>query len=269
MSLLKTTWFLFERKTKLTEEYSANSKFGFYRLLYAFGGSCIYEDENGSEILDSGAVYLLPAKSYSLKQNNDEIFDHIWGQFQIDGWQINEIIEINIKNDPVYTNYLSLIKSLSECYYNENGENITALSGGEKFFPVFSNLFSSFITYLYLYIYKTDDNKNFLDKVIDYIKNHLSSDLSNDTLAETVQYSRAHFIQEFTKAYGISPQKYVVKVRISLAIQMLMNNEKIYNIAYKVGYDNPKSFARAFKRETGISPQKYKEINHLNFNKAL
>ena len=81
-----------------------------------------------------------------------------------------------------------------------------------------------------------------------------------------MQYSRAHFIQEFTKAYGISPQKYVVKVRISQAIQMLMNNEKIYNIAYKVGYDNPKSFARAFKRETGISPQKYKEINHLNFN---
>ena len=266
MGLPKTTWFSFERRTKLPAEYSANSKFGFYRLLYAFGGSCIYEYENGTRVLESGAVYLLPAKAYSIKCNDGECFDHIWAQFQIDGWQFNEIIEINIKNDPVYANYLSLIRSLSECYYNESGENITSISGGEKIFPVFSNLFSSFATYLYLYIYKTDDNKNFLDKVVDYIKNHLSSDLSNDALAETVQYSRAHFIQEFTKAYGISPQKYVVKVRISRAIQMLMNNEKIYNIAYKVGYDNPKSFARAFKRETGISPQKYKEINCLNLS---
>ena len=127
MSLLKTTWFLFERKTKLTEEYSANSKFGFYRLLYAFGGSCIYEDENGSEILDSGAVYLLPAKSYSLKQNNDEIFDHIWGQFQIDGWQINEIIEINIKNSEfsgtinlIIISTVNFINSYRKCSQNYN-----------------------------------------------------------------------------------------------------------------------------------------------------
>lgn len=45
---------------------------------------------------------------------------------------------------------------------------------------------------------------------------------------------------------------------------MLMNDEKVDDIAYRLGYESPKSFSRAFKREVGISPQHYKILHYYN-----
>ena len=44
------------------------------------------------------------------------------------------------------------------------------------------------------------------------------------------------------------------------ALKLLSDNTmKIYEIAYAIGYDNPKNFTRAFKKYWGKSPWEYKE----------
>lgn len=269
MDNIKLTWFLFGRQSGIPEEYATMSHFGFYRFYYVCDGESYFRDENGTIRLEKGNVYLLPRKSYALTTGESKYFYHIWGHFQIEGWQFNNVIKINLSDDPIFQNYVSLIQQMAEVMLHNPNEQTAAydmitLFSDERYFPVMSETVSAFVTYLYLNLHHHRENKSTLEAVVDYINRNLSLDLSNEALAQIAQYSRAHFIQEFTHAYGIPPQKYVVKARISQAIVMLMNNEKVYHIAYKIGYDNPKSFARAFKRETGLSPQKYKEIHYLN-----
>ena len=88
-----------------------------------------------------------------------------------------------------------------------------------------------------------------LQVIIDYITFNLDKDLSNENLAKIVMYHKNYFIQKFTEKYAMSPQKFVLKTRISEAIMMLMNDVKIQDIAFRLGYENAKSFSRAFKRK--------------------
>lgn len=271
MSSVNITWFLFGRQTEIPEEFASSTNFGYYRFYYVKGGSCYFCDNKERVLLEQGNIYLLPRKPYSLTYGEENYFDHIWGHFQIEGWQFNNIIKVTPSDDPVFEDFTQLISDLSASHFSppkafDRQTDMINQFSDDPCFDITSNIFSSFVNYIYLTLYNSDVYKKPLDGIIDYINDHLDKDLSNDTLAEIAQYSKAHFIQEFSRIYSISPQKYVIKARMSQAIIMLMNNEKIYNIAYKVGYDNPKSFARAFKRETGLTPQDYRTIHYLNIH---
>lgn len=271
MNSIRTSWFLFGRQSEIPEEYAVMSNFGYYRFYYVESGSCYFQDNNERILLEAGNIYLLPRKSYSLTYSEEKRFEHIWGHFQIDGWQFNNPIKLDLRDDIIFSDYAQLLRKLASTVFHkpasfENQTDMICLFSDDCYFDTVADFLCSLINYIYLSIHKSDVNKKPLDAIIDYINSNLDKDLSNDTLAEMAQYSKAHFIQEFSRIYNISPQKYVIKARMSQAITMLMNNEKIYNISYKVGYDNPKSFARAFKRETGLTPQDYRIIHYLNIH---
>ena len=67
------------------------------------------------------------------------------------------------------------------------------------------------------------------------------------------------FKRRFKSATGYTPLEYVQTLRIEEAKQMLeTSDEPIDDIAESVGYDEPNSFRRLFKRTTGISPHQYR-----------
>lgn len=67
------------------------------------------------------------------------------------------------------------------------------------------------------------------------------------------------FKRRFKSATGYTPLDYVQTLRIEEAKQMLeTSDEPIDDIAESVGYDEPNSFRRLFKRTTGISPHQYR-----------
>ncbi len=52
----------------------------------------------------------------------------------------------------------------------------------------------------------------------------------------------------------------LTRIRMEKAAKMLGDVQyKAYDIAYYVGYDNPKSFSRAFKNYYGCSPMEYRQ----------
>ncbi|WP_339631028.1 helix-turn-helix domain-containing protein [uncultured Sneathiella sp.] len=67
------------------------------------------------------------------------------------------------------------------------------------------------------------------------------------------------FKRRFKSATGYTPLEYVQTLRIEEAKQMLeTSDEAIDDIAESVGYDEPNSFRRLFKRTTGVSPNRYR-----------
>lgn len=67
------------------------------------------------------------------------------------------------------------------------------------------------------------------------------------------------FKRRFTTATGYSPIAYVQRVRVEEAKRRLERTaEPVNAISYAVGYEEPASFRRLFKRVTGVSPGAYR-----------
>lgn len=79
-----------------------------------------------------------------------------------------------------------------------------------------------------------------------------------ETLAARAGMSRASFAAKFRNKAGITPLEYLTKQRIAAARVLLREDFAISEIANRVGYDSPISFARAFARVAGTTPGAYR-----------
>lgn len=89
---------------------------------------------------------------------------------------------------------------------------------------------------------------------------HITSALPIRDLARQIHMSESHFCHQVKALLGVAPQTYVREQRIARAMAMLRSSPmRIEEIAIKLGYDEPTSFFRAFKRATGMTPGEYRQ----------
>jgi AraC family transcriptional regulator len=95
-----------------------------------------------------------------------------------------------------------------------------------------------------------------LQKVREFILNHLAEDLLISAIANEIGMSKYHFARLFKQSTGISPYQYVIKCRIERA-KILLSQEKlrISDVASIVGFSDQSQFTRHFKRLLGVTPQ--------------
>lgn len=80
-----------------------------------------------------------------------------------------------------------------------------------------------------------------------------------EKVARRLGYSRAAFYVAFARAAGMSPMAYVMDLRLREAKRLLRDSEKnIDEIAESVGFGSASSFAAAFRRREGESPNAYR-----------
>ncbi len=94
---------------------------------------------------------------------------------------------------------------------------------------------------------------------IDYMEANLLKDCTVEEIAQTVNISPFYFQKGFKIMTGYSIGEYIRNRRLYLAaLDVVKNEEKIIDLAYKYGYDTPESFTKAFSRFHGISPMQIK-----------
>lgn len=92
----------------------------------------------------------------------------------------------------------------------------------------------------------------------EYIRNNLSRNLKAKDVAAQVNLSEAYFAIYFKDKTGVNFRDYLLNVRMEYAKQMLKSHvANISEIAYRTGYQDYRSFSRAFKNETGMTPSEY------------
>lgn len=99
-----------------------------------------------------------------------------------------------------------------------------------------------------------------MSRALARIHDDLSSPMRVEDLAAEVGMSRSAFVDRFTDVIGLGPRRYILQQRMEAAVLMLRDTDlSVSEVAYRVGYDAPEAFSRAFKRETGASPA---ELRH-------
>ena len=100
-----------------------------------------------------------------------------------------------------------------------------------------------------------------MQRVLDYIDQHLDGDLDLERLSSVAAFSKFHFHRQFAATFEMSVHRYVQLARMKRASQRLAygNAESVTDIAMDAGYDAPDAFARAFRRRLGQSPSSFRK----------
>ncbi len=106
------------------------------------------------------------------------------------------------------------------------------------------------------------------NQAINYIKeNFTQNDLTLNLIAEQLHISQSYLTRIIKQKTGISFTDYLNKLRINMAIKLLLDKDRDYtinDIANMVGYSSQHYFSRAFKNYIGLSPNQYRNQNLIN-----
>ncbi|HWT50981.1 MAG TPA: AraC family transcriptional regulator [Caulobacter sp.] len=100
-----------------------------------------------------------------------------------------------------------------------------------------------------------------MQRVLDYVDQHLDGDLDLETVSRVAAFSKFHFHRQFTATFGLSVHRYVQLARLKRASHRLAAKDahSVTQIAMEAGYDAPDAFARAFRRRFGQSPSSFRK----------
>lgn len=125
----------------------------------------------------------------------------------------------------------------------------------------------SLLTELLVYMQRTPDAQRELRQVPpavltvqNYIENHFAEPVSISDLAAQVYLTPCYLTHCFRDATGYSPKQYLVLHRISRAKELLAETDlPVAEAAYRSGFSDVNNFIRTFKRDTGLTPLRYRE----------
>ncbi|MDR7327140.1 MULTISPECIES: AraC family transcriptional regulator [Catenuloplanes] len=98
-----------------------------------------------------------------------------------------------------------------------------------------------------------------IEQLTDYMRAHLADDLTVDDLASVVNVSKFHFIRTFAATTGLTPSRYLRRLRARTAAELLTATTlPIATVAARCGYRSAGQFAVVFRGEHGVSPSAYR-----------
>ena len=93
-----------------------------------------------------------------------------------------------------------------------------------------------------------------------FIDQHYTEQISLTRLADKFNFSISHLSSLFKKTYQISPNEYIIRLRIERAKALLTENRdtSVRRISELIGYTDPYYFSRLFKMSVGCTPSDYR-----------
>ncbi len=227
----------------------------FYAVVLFTQGAIEYDFNGQSVVAQKGDLLFLPCNvPYSGKQRSDRV-----SYFVIDFTAIAPKIE-NAFSVP----YLIKAKNFEQSYSRFQDamrlwrENI--LHGDLQIKALLYSVMSE--------IFLPDDTGLSTirdDKIVRYIISNIENpELKVADLCRAFYISESQLRRNLKKRTGLSPNEYILTLRINKAKNELFSTDKsIKDIAFSCGFSSPYYFSRCFSNSTGISPLKYRKLTRI------
>ncbi len=219
---------------------------GIHRFYLILGGEGQYTDSDGKHEFEKNCFYLFPQNiPFKAQQNENNPINHMFFDFSIvPPLKTTCVSKLHLNDD-------CICKQLSDTLimlFKENPRDDYTIK------KVFAVLLHRFCKILNL--------ENITDKriqsVLMFIHNKYQTPITNAQMAELVHLDENHFIRIFNKSMGITPYKYLLRYRLNVAANMLMDGKSVYETAISSGFSDSASLSHTMKRETGLTPSELK-----------
>ncbi|WP_211748079.1 AraC family transcriptional regulator [Paenibacillus sp. Marseille-Q4541] len=106
---------------------------------------------------------------------------------------------------------------------------------------------------------------NTMRQAIRYIEEHYHMPIKIEDVANHVFVSPSYFSRTFKRATGCTVTEYIIKCRLKMAKELLVQNERpLGEIAQLSGFCGQSYFSRVFKQLEGTTPLDYRRTMQLN-----
>ena len=103
------------------------------------------------------------------------------------------------------------------------------------------------------------DNRTIIQKSLDYIEDHLQTDITAAELAEMAGFSLFHYYRLFQQATGLPVMQYILRRRLLHGVYAMKQGSSKIDAALAYGFDTYAGFYKAFCREFGSTPSDFLE----------
>lgn len=110
---------------------------------------------------------------------------------------------------------------------------------------------------------RDESSSNVVDIAQEYIKQNYAKPLNLDEVSYYVNISPYYFSKIFKEGTGENFIEYLTNIRIEKAKELLSSTDySMKEICVMVGYSDPNYFSRSFKKNVGVTPTEYKEVEN-------
>ena len=238
----------------------------YSKLYFIIDGECEVKTDSGTVRGKPGRIiYVPPRTKHSFYHINENFVKKYWLHFGIE--TMSEDLKDFLSLPPYADVPKDMMKSTSELFENIYAE-------GKKNTVVSNLRIKAYILELFsLYAELTGalepearqkeptERVHALNNVMQYINANLDKKLSVDELSGMMHIHPNYFIRMFKKSIGVSPLKYINKMRFEKALSLFANDGmNISDIMTSVGFDDYSTFSTFFKSYSGYSPKNYRRI---------
>ena len=107
-----------------------------------------------------------------------------------------------------------------------------------------------------------DEDQQMMQQLMKFIEEHVDDDgLRIDDMAQAVGLGRSVFYERLKALVGVSPIDFLRQLRMQRAKELIKRSSmNVSQVAYAVGFTDPKYFTKCFKKETGMTPSEYRDV---------
>lgn len=221
-----------------------NSGRNFHALSFRFRSDAVLKNKTSEYRLQDNSLCYFPARlDYSRVASVDEI---IVIHFELFNYNSQDI-EYFVPKEP--KRFSQLFQKILDLWQrHEIGYKYQCSA---VLYEIFSECYAQ--------NYKPEEQSSKISASVDYLnKNYKKSNLTIKEIADKSFMSEVYFRKLFRAEFGISPQKYIINLRIRNAASLISTGYySLQDIASLCGYTDYKYFSVEFKRIIGISPSDY------------
>lgn len=223
-------------------------------------GDIFYEENGSRRHLKCGDMYITkPGSCVKITSGNETVHQL---QVVFKGTLLRTLLnEFNLDN-------ISTIRFKDISPVHEFYEKIVPLMQSRKMsdYVQLSACIYAFLLYVSSCSNKSsDDTPEILSQILRDMHSSFFEHHTMSEYAKRASVSKPTMERMFKKYLGVSPQEYLIKIRIETAQVIIQeSNNSFQETARRVGYKNLYHFSASFRKVTGMSPSEYKKSVQTN-----
>ena len=245
-------------KSSFNDQWASTSKMQideFNRLYCVLDGHAVIQGEKGRLNLEPGYIYLIPGQ-YKFHYNCPDSILLLWVHFQLDFLPGLDVFQ-RYNPEPLYSASADDIENFKYMI-----AHLEATSP-EMFLEIrvlLLRLIKPFMPNDWSMIQPDPENEARLKPALELLNKYYCQPFDLRATARAVKMNPASMSDLFRRTFGVSPSRYLMKLRIRRAQNLLLTTDRrISDIAAECGFEDPLYFSRIFRKRCCVAPREFRQ----------